>query len=842
MNDKSRATLRPSQPVSSAADAVRVARLAAYRMASGGREPLYDQIVADLARLTAAPVAVLGFLEADREWVKAAVGWNVTTLPYVFSVAAPLLHETSTVVVSDMSADPRFASHPLVSGTPFLRFFAGMPLIDDQGTFLGGLSILDRSARVLTREQGDVLRNLAGRILAEMRARRLAWQTEDLAASVEDANERFRDFFERTADLIMSIDAEGLMLHVNQAVLDAFGVTHEQIVNTPLSRVIDPAVADDFRMAFGEVIASGEPKTVETVFLTGSGRRINVEGSMNPKVIDGRAVLARVTFRDMTERIAFEAELGRARDAALEAARLKTQFLTNVSHEIRTPMNGIVGMIDLLTSTQISEEQSDYLLQARASAEQLLSIINNILYVSTLSSGGLTASNVDFDLYRMLQRIVEVMKVAALGKDLDVSFAFEESLPAVFRGSQPKLRQVVTNLMENAVKFTEQGLVALRVSLQTETETHRVVKFEVADTGIGIAAEDRLLLFEKFSQVEASSTRRYQGVGLGLATARQLVETMGGLIDVDSIPGRGSTFWFTIPFQKEALARPLLPADLAFKGKRVLLLEQTPTHRKIVRHYLEKTWEMRADVAESAAEALSMLRQAASGGDPYRVVVYERLPDIDEIAFAREVRSDAHIAAVHLIVMLISGAEANEERMREAGIQAYVAKPVSQSELFDAMTIALARDALPLSRPITGRFRAVTPPQAPVPAEKRQTVRVLLAEDNLLNMKLTMSQLMKLGYHADSVSNGKEALDAVGSGDYDILVMDCQMPIMDGYEATMEIRKRDAATGRKRRIIAMTANALEGDREKCLAAGMDDYLSKPTRQNDLELALGKYFG
>ena len=827
---------------SAPSDAARLQRLAACRANNGDREPLFDQLVADAARLTAAPVAILGFLDADREWVKAAVGWNVVSLPGAYSLSARLLHDHEPAVVSDMSVDPRFAAHPMVSGAPFLRFLAAVPLLDEDGIFLGALMVLDRAPRALTREQNDVLRNLGARVVAELRLRRQAAEIAHLAAAADDAEERFREFFERTADLIMSIDAEGRLLHVNQAVVDALGMRREELINVPLARIVDPGVRDELRVAFGEVIASAEPKSIETVFVTSTGKRINVEGGVHPKVIDGRAVMARVIFRDITERINFESELGRAKDAALEAARLKTQFLTNVSHEIRTPMNGIVGMIDLITSTPLSEEQRDFAMQARASAEQLLTIVNNILYVSNLEAGGLAASNVDFDLFRMLQRIVEVMNVAALGKDLEIAFDFDTRLPPVFRGNQSKLRQVVTNLMENAVKFTEQGRVTLRVALQTETETHRVVRFEVRDTGIGISAEDRLLLFEKFSQIEGGSTRRFSGVGLGLSTARHLVETMGGLIDVESAPGEGSRFWFTLSFPKETAVRPIASSDLSFKGTRALVVDGAVTHRKVVRHYLETSWEMRVDVAEKATEALAMLRSAAAAGDPYRVMLYDRTAELDEVALARAVRADKAIAAARLILMTGDTTPVNEERLREVGVQAYVAKPVGQSELFDALTIALARDALPLARPLSGRWRAVALPPPPVPPEQRRSVRVLLVEDNFLNMKLTMSQLTKLGYVADSVSNGKEALDAVAAVDYDIVVMDCQMPIMDGYEATTEIRKRDAASRRRRRrVIAMTANALEGDREKCLAAGMDDYLSKPTKQDELEVALARCF-
>jgi PAS domain S-box-containing protein len=637
----------------------------------------------------------------------------------------------------------------------------------------------------------------------------------------------------------MSIGIDGRLMHANQATLDVLGFTREELTRTPLIRVVDPEARDAFRRAFSEVFSSGEAQTVETVFVTATGHKLDVEGSLYPKSIDGTPMLARVIFRDISERKQFEADLGSARDAALEAARLKTQFLTNVSHEIRTPMNGIVGMIDLLLSSSMSAEQQDFAHQARAGAEQLLSIVNNILYVSNLEAGGLTPVNVDFDLQRTLQRIVEVMKIAALGKDVDVALVYDKHLPPIVRGNQARIRQAVTNLMENAVKFTEEGTVVLNVTQQTETDTHRVIRFEIRDTGPGISAEDRLLLFERFSQIEASSTRRFGGVGLGLATARQLVETMGGLIDVDSTVGIGSTFWFTIPFPKQLGARkPIASSDLEFKGKRVLLVDHYPTSRQIVRHYLQTTWEMRVDVADTAEDVLVLLKRELAANDPFRVVLFDAMPDMEPLAFAREVHARPEIEGTSLIFLAANSRDVNQERLRDAGVHAFVAKPVGQGELFDAMTLALAHDAIPLARAVPS---ARTSAPAHVPPEMRKSIRVLLAEDNFLNRKLTMSQLEKLGYIADSVGNGKEAVEAVARERYEVILMDCQMPVMDGYEATMEIRRREAAEGTKRRIIAMTANALEGDREKCLAAGMDDYLAKPTRHEDLEMALARYF-
>jgi PAS domain S-box-containing protein len=813
------------------------AALAAYGIADSPREAVFDELAREAAALTGAPVALIGFLDADREFIKAAHGWNLIALPGAYSLADRLRDCRSILIVSDARSDVRFASHPLVTAAPFVRFFAGVPLIDDRGVLLGALSVVDQSPRRLSDEQTEALTLLARVIIEKLIARR---DRLELEARLQESSERFRDFFDRTTDLVMSVDAGGRLLHVNDAVPAALGITREELLARPMTAIIDTPLRDEFRGALDEIIRSAQPQTIETVFVSGGGRRITVEGSMQPKVIDGVAMLARVIFRDISDRKAFEAELGRARDAALESARLKTQFLTNVSHEIRTPMNGIVGMIDLLQSTQLTEEQSDYAHQARASAEQLLAIVNNILYISNLEAGSLAAQNVDFDLFRTLGRIVEVMKVAALGKDVDIRLAYDEKLPALFRGNQAKLRQIITNLMDNAVKFTEQGAVTLRVRQQTETPTHRVVRFEIVDTGIGIAEEDRLLLFEKFSQVEAGTTRAYQGVGLGLATARQLIETMGGLIDVESTVGAGSMFWFAIPFAKQGADRPIASSDLEFRGRHVLLVDGYPTSRKIVRHYLETTWEMRVDVAETAAEALKKLREASAAGDAYRVAVFDRMPDADPFLFAAEVRRDPVIGDTRLVHLLATNVDADEERLRAVGVQAYVSKPVGQAELFDALTIALAHDAIALPRPAMPQRAASDAPALPISPEHRAATRVLLVEDNFLNRKLTMSQLQKLGYPVDTVANGKEAVEAVAAFDYPVILMDCQMPIMDGYEATMAIRKRDGA--RRRRIIALTANALQGEREKCFAAGMDDYLSKPTNHAELEVALAKTFG
>jgi two-component system, sensor histidine kinase and response regulator len=825
----------------------RAATLQEYSIDTSTREAEFDTIASAAVRATGAPVALLGFLGEDREWIKAAAGWNIHELPLASSFAAWIEGQRDLVVVPDTALDARFRTHPLVIAAPYVRFFAGVPLIDAEGRYLGALSVLDRTPRMPSSEQANAFRALGKEVVRKLAARRSVdgrpvdrEELTRLREMLEESEARFRDFFEQTDDLVISISSDGRLLHANDATFQILGYTREEL-RGQLMTVVDPEVRESFRTVLKDVFSSGESQRVETIFVTSGGRRMTVEGFLRPRVIDGRAVMARVIFRDISDRKQFESDLASARDAALESARLKTQFLTNVSHEIRTPMNGIIGTIDLLLSTPLAPEQLEYAHHARTSGEQLLSIVNNILYVSNLEAGSLAGASVDFDLFRTLQRIVEVMKIAALGKDLDVRFEFDPALPLIVRGSQPRIRQVITNLMENAAKFTDQGHIELRVSLQTETDSHRLIRFEVKDSGIGISPQDRVLLFEKFSQIDAGSTRRFQGIGLGLATARQLVETMGGIIDVDSVQGEGSNFWFSVPFPKSTgTRRPIATSELDFKGKRVLLIDHLPTSRKIVSHYLETTWGMPVAFAETGSEALKEIRTAAAGGDPIRVVVFDALPDIDTAKFAHQIRDDKAIAGTSLIYLVATRGETNVEKLREFGINSYVAKPVGQGELFDALTIALAQDAIPLARSAVaphgsaGVAIEVTP-------EARRATRVLLAEDNFLNRKLTMSQLEKLGYTAESVINGQEAVEAVSKNAYDIVLMDCQMPIVDGYEATMEIRRLEKSGTKHHRIIAMTANALEGDREKCLAAGMDDYLSKPTNHDDLAKALARFF-
>ena len=792
--------------------------------------------LASVAIAMAASVVALWIAFQLRSESVAHVVYKRIGAALVMGVAITGMHYTG-MAAAHFSPDTVCLGDPQqINNLWMAALIAGCSVLFLTGTLF--ISVFDARASSI-QKLAESLHSSNEKLTAEIAERKRA--NEALRAS----EERLRIVFDRAAVGIVQTSPAGEFVQVNREVCDMLGYARDELLGLTFAQIVH---ADDLaaniehqRKLKGD---NADTYTLKERYIRKDGTPMWVSTTVSRvNGIGGKYESAVAVIEDNPEHEQNES-LRIAKESAEAANRAKSVFLANMSHEIRTPMNGVLGMTEMLLDTGLTDTQRRYAKNIASSGEALLHVINDILDFSKIEAGKMELDSADFDVRELTEEVAEMLAPRAHGKGLELACQIDNDVPAVVLGDAGRLRQVLTNLVGNAVKFTERGEVVITVKRAAEDKTGAgascVLRFAVRDTGIGITREARGRLFKAFSQADGSTTRRFGGTGLGLVICKQLVEMMGGELDIASRPDAGSTFWFTARFAMPETARALsVPAsDLA--GVRVLIVEDNPTNSTIIQRYVIACGMSSATV-DRADCALEMLRAAQAGGQPYELALIDmKIPGMNGIELAQAISAEPALSSTRLIMLSSLTSGDSTESLREAGIAAYLNKPVRRAELYQCIA------------GVMGGVQPVDAPPAPVIEREDAPLaaRVLLVEDNFVNQEICAAMLDDLGCEAEVVDDGRAGVEAAFNRQYDVVLMDCQMPEMDGFEACAAIRARESeldaelkAAGlppRRMPIIALTANVMEGDRERCFAAGMDDYLSKPFKKEQLRELLDRW--
>lgn len=827
-----------------------------------------DDTVALVGRICDTPLTALGTFTGGRLKILSKTGIDVDE----FFLDPTLFDDSSDgfFSVADASRDPRFTRHSLVVEEPQIKFLAAVRIYGPRGADYGLLVVMDRRARRITDAQRRSLvaqaRSLGA--LCEVKLADITSVEEDRPAEDKGHGETFvQRHLSRYLGALVAISVVTAVKLLLDSVVEfdspfmlfAFAVLIAAwrgglgpgLFATFASAIIIERVAG----APGGSVFTGDSKQ-NLIFLIFVAQGVLISALCASRLrgeqllqnagkeledrVSRRTIQLAAANRELTQEISernqLQEDLQRARDAAVESARLKSEFLANMSHEIRTPMNGVIGMTGLLLETKLDDEQRRFAQTIRMSGESLLTIINDILDFSKIEAGKLELETLDFDLRETVESLVEMLSGRAREQRNELAALIYSDVPLYLRGDAGRIRQVLTNLVGNAIKFTRYGDIMIRVEKLHEDDQAVEIKLSVSDTGEGISDAVQQRLFQPFTQSDASTTRRFGGTGLGLSISRKLVELMSGNIGLESKLGKGSTFWFSLRLEKQ----PVVPTDATAEigqpfypelvGKRVLIVDDNDVNREVL-NYQTRSWRMETAEAADGVRAVKMIEEAKK---PFDLVVLDlQMPIVDGLETA-QLMTDIPGGKRPPIVMISSSSfRVGADVMEDFGIRAFLNKPYRQSDLLKSIFTALGVESrVEVADEDSDIHIMASSERIVIPPSADNGKRILIAEDNSVNQMVAQNLLRKFGYHADVAANGREALRALEIIPYDLILMDCQMPEMDGYEATREIRARPWKAN-KIPIIALTAHVTTGERERCLEAGMDDYLGKPIDKETL---------
>ena len=756
--------------------------------------------------------------------------------------------------IEDVAGDPRF-TRGLVEATGMLHAACAFPIWLRANVY-GVIELFSSEPQA---EDWDLLRALGtvGRQIG------LFIERTEVEAALHENEARTSLIIDTALDAVMTMDRSGQITEWNAQAEQIFGWSAHEVIGSDVADTIFPP---SHRFSYREYVqrllepsdAPPSNRLVEMIGLRRDGREFPVEIAMTPLALEGSVIFS-AFIRDITSRKEAEQALknyaqqlehiNQQLDAALREAKAATEakssFLATMSHEIRTPMNGVIGMTGLLLETTLTEEQHEYAETVRTCGDHLLTIINDILDFSKIEAGKLDLEVIEFDLRLAIDESLDLVAERASSKGLNLACLFHADVPRNLLGDPGRLRQVVMNLTANAIKFTESGDVVVEVTVEAQSKDDAMIRVAVTDTGIGISEQARERLFRSFSQADGSTTRRYGGTGLGLAICKRLVEMMGGTIGVMSRVGEGSCFWFTMNLRKQAEGfHSADPAAAVLAGLRILIVDDKAINRRIL-ELMTKKWGMQPTLIHSGPEALDVL-SGRHGQSRFDLALLDvDMSPTDGIELARAIKARAEGGDPKLVLLTSFGRRGDAKTAKEAGLAAYLTKPIRERQLHDCLVAVITQGPVVAGMPATRESPPLITRHTLAETKAKVDLRILLAEDNIINQKVAVRLFQRLGYRIDVVANGREAVEAMSRLRYDVVFMDCQMPDMDGFEATQQIRQREAGLvkreapdeiqGRSKEqrriprvlIIAITANAMQGDRERCLAAGMDDYLSKP---------------